>query len=283
MSKPWRNISARQVPVDKITEAVKRRCNRIAPFYDLLVGRAPDKWWELLWSKVEGNKILEVGVGTGKSFPFYPPGAEVTAIDFSIRMLVRARAKAQKHGVKVRLLEMDVQNIEFEDNMFNTVVASLVFCSVPCAVRGLMEVNRVCKPGGGVVLLEHVLSENCIAARLMNLFNPLVFWLVGDNINRKTVQDVADSGLAVEHVAELAAGIFKLIEAKKTLKDNLDIQIITHISKNEPEYMGFHVTGPTGIIFHQFKDDGDFAKAVDNCVESISRWKRPAPENPVIS
>jgi hypothetical protein len=56
------------------------------------VGRALDEWWELLWSKVEGNKILEVGVGTGKSFPFYPPGAEVTAIDFSIRMLVRARA-----------------------------------------------------------------------------------------------------------------------------------------------------------------------------------------------
>jgi hypothetical protein len=66
-----------------------------------------------------------------------------------------------------------------------------------------------------VVLLEHVLSENCIATRLMNLFNPLVFWLVGDNINRKTAQDVANTGLAVEHVTELAAGIFKLIEAKK--------------------------------------------------------------------
>jgi len=79
----------------------------------------------------------------------------------------------------------------------------------------LMEVKRVCKPEGKVVLLEHVLSENRIAAWLMNLFNPLAFWLVGDNINRKTVRDVIDSGLTVERITELAAGIFKLIEARK--------------------------------------------------------------------
>ncbi|OGO20498.1 MAG: hypothetical protein A2144_03070 [Chloroflexi bacterium RBG_16_50_9] len=198
-----------------MTEAVKRRYNRIAPFYDLIVGRAPDRWWELLWSGVEGKKILEVGVGTGKSFPFYPPNIEVTAIDFSAKMLSRARGKARKLDVKVRLLEMDIQNLEFADNTFDTVAASLVFCSVPQPVRGLMEVRRVCKPEGKVVLVEHVLSKNQIAAQLMNLFNPLVFWLVGDNINRKTVQDVTESGLTVEHVIELAAGIFKLIEARK--------------------------------------------------------------------
>jgi ubiquinone/menaquinone biosynthesis C-methylase UbiE len=200
---------------DKITEAVRRRYNRFAPLYDLFVERAPGEWWELLWSKVEGKRILEVGVGTGRSFPFYPHGAEMTAIDFSTGMLSRARAKARKHGVKVRLLEMDIQYLEFEDNTFDTVAASVVFCSVPHPVRGLMEVKRVCRPGGKVVLLEHVLSENRIAARLMNLINPLAFWLVGDNINRETVRDVIDSGLTVEQVTDLTAGIFKLIEARK--------------------------------------------------------------------
>ncbi|MBI4267986.1 MAG: class I SAM-dependent methyltransferase [Chloroflexi bacterium] len=200
---------------DKTTEAVKRRYDRYAPFYDLIVGRFPDRWWKLLWSKVEGKKILEVGVGTGKSFLFYPPDAELTAVDFSTKMLARARAKAEKHNVHVRLQEMDIENLKFEDNAFDTVVASLVFCSAPHPVLALMEVKRVCKPGGKVVLLEHVLSQNRTVAGLMNLFNPLAFWLVGDNINRRTVQDVVDSGLVVEEVTKLGAGIFKLIEARK--------------------------------------------------------------------
>ena len=199
---------------DKMTEAVKRRYNRFAPLYDLVINRAPNRWWELLWKEAEGKKILEVGVGTGKSFPFYPPGAEITAIDFSTGMLSRARAKARKYNVKARLLEMDVQNLEFEDNTFDTVVASVVFCSVPHPVRGLKEVKRVCKSGGKVVLIEHVLSGNPAAAWLMNLLNFLGFWLVGDNINRETVKDVINSGLVVEQVTDFAGGIFKLIEAK---------------------------------------------------------------------
>jgi ubiquinone/menaquinone biosynthesis C-methylase UbiE len=129
-------------------------------------------------------------------------------------MLSRAREKAQKHGLKVHLFRMDVQNLEFEDNTFDTVVASFVFCSVPDPVRGLMEVERVCKPGGKVVLLEHVLSANRILAWVMNLANPLIVRTIGANINRRTVENVANSGLKVEKVTDLAAGVFKLIEVR---------------------------------------------------------------------
>ena len=126
----------------KATEATKRRYNRIAPVYDLmesLVERSRySRWRELLWSKVEGIKILEVGVGTGKNFPYYPPNAEITAIDFSEKMMSRAREKAEKRKVKVNLQQMDVQNLKFNDNTFDTVVASFVFCSVPDPIRGLM-------------------------------------------------------------------------------------------------------------------------------------------------
>jgi ubiquinone/menaquinone biosynthesis C-methylase UbiE len=173
------------------------------------------KWRGLLWSKVEGTRILEVGVGTGKNFSYYPSDAEITAIDFSNRMLKRAKDKASKQKVKVHLQQMDVQNLKFEDNTFDTVVASFVFCSVPDPVRGLMEVERVCKHGGKVVLLEHVLSTNRIVAWLMNLANPLVVRMVGANINRQTVANVTKSGLVVEQITDLGAGIFKLIEARK--------------------------------------------------------------------
>ncbi len=204
----------------KDTEIAKRRYNRNAPLYDLmevLVERSYfSRWRQLLWSKVEGARILEVGVGTGKNFPYYHADAEITAVDFSEKMLEHAQNRASKQRMKVRLQQMDVQNIEFEDNTFDTVVASFVFCSVPDPVRGLMEIERVCKPGGKVVLLEHVLSANRILGWLMNLANPLVVRMMGANINRRTVDNVSKSSLVVEHVADLGAGIFKLIEARTT-------------------------------------------------------------------
>jgi ubiquinone/menaquinone biosynthesis C-methylase UbiE len=156
--------------------------------------------WELRWNKAERKKLLEVGAGTGKIFPFYQLGTEITSIDFSTGMLLHARAKARKYDVKASLLDINVQNLEFEDNTFHTVVASVVFCSVPHPVRGLMEVKREYKAGGKVVLLKHVLSDNPAAAWLMNTLNFLGFCLVGDKINRETVKDVINSGLAIERV-----------------------------------------------------------------------------------
>ena len=203
----------------KATEIAKRRYNRIAPLYDpmesLIERSRYSKWRQLLWSKVEGTYILEVGVGTGKNFPYYPANAEIIALDFSEKMLKRAKDRASKQELKVRLQQMDVQHLEFEDNSFDTVVASFVFCSVPDPVRGLTEIERVCKPGGKVVLLEHVLSANRIMGLLMNLANPLVVRMMGVNINRRTVDNVVISGLLVEKVTDLVAGIFKLIESRK--------------------------------------------------------------------
>ncbi len=200
------------------TEAARRRYDRIAPVYDTmeaLVERSRYRAWrELLWSKVEGSVILEVGVGTGKNFPCYPADAEITAIDFSEKMLAQARERAMRQGVHVSLHRMDVQNLEFEDDTFDTVAASFVFCSVPDPVQGLKEVDRVCKPGGKVVLLEHVLSASRILAWLMNFANPMFVRITGANINRRTVENVAKSGLEAERVTDLG-GIFKLIEARK--------------------------------------------------------------------
>lgn len=169
----------------------------------------------MLWEKVGGDVILEVGVGTGKNFPYYPPGIEITAIDFSEKMLERAREKAKKEDVKVNLRQMDVENLEFEDNTFDTIVGSFVFCSVPDPVKGLQEVRRVCKNNGKIVLLEHVLSANRVLAQLMNMVNPLVVRLMAPNINRKTVENISKSGLELEKVTDIFAGAFKLIEARK--------------------------------------------------------------------
>lgn len=204
---------------NKATKLARKRYNRRAASYDLSDAFMEhfrfSKWRRLLWNRVEGTKILEVGVGTGKNFPYYPANAEITAVDFSEKMLERARIKAEKQKIKVHLQLMDAQNLKFEDDKFDTVVASFVFCSVPDPVRGLEEIRRVCKPGGKVALLEHVLSANPILAWFMNIANPLVVRMMGANINRQTVENASRSGLIVERVTELGAGIFKLIEARK--------------------------------------------------------------------
>lgn len=202
------------------TATIRRRYDRLAPFFDLLEGVAERMafapWRQRLWSEVGAGRVLEVGVGTGKNFPYHPAGADITAIDFSPAMLARAQHKLEQSLASVELLPMDVERLTFPDNSFDTVVASFVFCSVPLPVKGLREVLRVCKPGGRVLLLEHVLSEDPLRARIMNWLNPLVVRLVGANINRRTVNNVSAAGLAIDSVEDLGhSGLVKLIKAYK--------------------------------------------------------------------
>jgi len=207
------------VSAKKAADRARGRYDRIAPVYDFFEGmmeRRYRPWRKMLWEKVEGKRVLEVGVGTGKNFPYYPGGVDITAIDFSEKMLARARKKAAKQGIKVNLLQGDAQKLDFPDNSFDTVVATFVFCSVPDPVKGLMEVERVSRPGGQVLLLEHVLSAKRVLAALMKLTNPIVKRLMGPSITRRTVENVIKSGLIVVRVTDLDnVGIFKLIEAKK--------------------------------------------------------------------
>ncbi len=202
----------------KTTEIGKRRWNRTARHYDYMMALAERvgmrKWRRLLWSKVESSRVLEIGVGTGNNFPYYPPDAEITAFDFSEEMLKRAKSRASKHKVKVDLRQMDAQNLEFADNTFDTVAASVVFCSIPDPVRGIREVERVLKPGGKVVLLEQDFSSNRFSRWLVKLANPLIARM-GSDFRRRPLANLAKSGLKVERVTNLWAGMFKLIEARK--------------------------------------------------------------------
>jgi ubiquinone/menaquinone biosynthesis C-methylase UbiE len=199
----------------------KRRYDRWAKIFNLMDSGNDQntrfgRWRSILWSKAEGDVILEVGVGTGASLPYYPAGTSITAVDFSANMLKFAREKAAKLHKTVALEEMDVQSLKFSDNTFDSVVASLVFCSVPEPMQGLSEIHRVLKPGGKIVLLEHVISSGRVSGAIMNLLNPLVLWTSGDNINRHTVENITASGLIIEKVSDLT-GIFKLIEARKRI------------------------------------------------------------------
>ena len=199
--------------------AIRKRYDRIAPYFEgieaVMEGLFFKNRRKRLWAKVEGHHILEVGVGTGKNFDYYPKDARITAIDFSEQMLKQAAQKRDRKNINVDLELMDIQSLCFADNSFDTVICSFVFCSVPSAIKGLKEVYRVCKPGGQVLLLEHVLSSNPVIAAVMNLLNPVVVALVGANINRNTVKNIKACAFTSVRVDEHSSDIIKLIEARK--------------------------------------------------------------------
>jgi ubiquinone/menaquinone biosynthesis C-methylase UbiE len=195
------------------TEIIKRRYNRTALFYDWMDRMISPALRRKALAHASG-KVLEVGVGTGTNLPYYPAGCEVTGIDFSPGMLAKARQKVDLAKVPVTLLEMDAENMTFPDNTFDTVVATCVFCSVPDPVKGLQEVRRVCRPDGKIVLLEHVRSNSPVLGKMMDILNPVSLYLVGSNINRRTVKNIQTADIDILENEDVWGKIVKLIVAK---------------------------------------------------------------------
>ena len=198
----------------------KQRYDRIAPIYDkfeiIMEKAAFQGWREKLWGNIEENskdddKLLEAGVGTGKNIPYYPEGLHYTAIDFSPKMLRRAKEKASDSSRKIEFREMDIQKLEFPDDSFDFIVTSCVFCSVPDPVKGLQELKRVLKPEGKVYMLEHLRSQKFLLGPIMDLTNFIPKNIWGANINRKTLENIEAAGLNFESVEDLWLDIVKLI------------------------------------------------------------------------
>ncbi len=202
---------------EKATALTRSRYQRLSSIYDRMEGMAERRyapWRTKLWSLVDGPKVLEVGVGTGKNMSFYPPGMEITAIDLTPGMLERARQRARELQINPDLRIGDVQSLEFPTAYFDTAIATFVFCSVPNPILGLQELKRVVKPGGQVILLEHMRSPNKMVGMIMDALNPLTVRVMGANINRRTVENVNLAGLRLLEVENIDGKLVKLIHAR---------------------------------------------------------------------
>ena len=188
-----------------LTAQTKTRYNRIAPYYnvmEIISERTFSGWRRRLLARAKG-KVLEVGVGTGKNFPYYPEGADVTGLDIADKMLLHARLCADKLGFPVHLMEGDVQFLPFPENSFDTAVATFVFCSVPDPVLSLKELGRVVRSGGEILLLEHVRIDRPVIGFIMDIMNPFFLHFIGPNINRRTIENVGKAGLRIEKIEHL--------------------------------------------------------------------------------
>jgi ubiquinone/menaquinone biosynthesis C-methylase UbiE len=204
---------APRMPDDE-TAVVRSRYDRGAGRYDFITWpmeiMAMDRYRASLIRLVQGPRVLEVGVGTGRNLPLYAADLEVEAIDFSPRMLERARRRPPQP--RQHLLLMDVQDLAWPSATFDTVVSTCVFCSVPDPVRGLSEIGRVLRPEGRALFLEHMRPGSPWLAKVFDWLDPLVA-RSGPHINRRTMDNIRAAGLVVEREDNLVSDVLKIVIA----------------------------------------------------------------------
>lgn len=165
-----------------------------------------------LISKAEG-RVLEVGSGTGVNFPFYDQASSVTAIEPNPDMLKKSLPKAQNQHVSINTHLGGAENLSYQENSFDTVVGTLVFCTIPDPENALNEIRRVLKPGGKLLLFEHVRLSHSILGKLQDLLTP-VWRRICDGccLNRNTLQMAEEAGFHVDQVESIYKGIFLVIQ-----------------------------------------------------------------------
>jgi phosphatidylethanolamine/phosphatidyl-N-methylethanolamine N-methyltransferase len=121
----------------------------------------------------KGDRVIEVGVGTGISLPLYPRGCQVVGIDLTRKMLDKARQKKERHALhNVELLEMDAENMTFDDNSFDHSVAAFVITVVPNPEKMVAEMKRVTKKGGNILIFNHFSSKHPLVVSVNRAFSP---------------------------------------------------------------------------------------------------------------
>jgi len=158
-------------------ETINRAYAILSPVYDFLFDKIfyPGRVAAVDLLEIQpGNRVLEVGVGTGLNLPLYSRDCNVTGIDISKEMLRKAEERVLALGmVNTKLMVMDCAKLDFPDDSFDRVIATYVISAVPDPVKTLLEMRRVCKPSGHLVILNHFKSENPVIGMFEKLLAPV--------------------------------------------------------------------------------------------------------------
>ena len=169
---------------------------------------------EWVCSRTRGD-ILEVACGTGRNLPFYPEGARLTGVELSPEMLEIARDRAGRLGVEANLRPGDAHHLDFSDASFDTVVFTLALCTIPAPDLAISEARRVLRPGGRLLLLEHVRSPLFPVRLLQQALEPLSVRFQADHLTREPLDHLRKHDFEIEAIQRSKLGTVERISARK--------------------------------------------------------------------
>ena len=204
--------------VEDPTARSRRYWDDVAPRYDRAMRflerfqfRGGREW---VCSRARGD-VLEVAVGTGLNLALYPSGTHLTGVDLSREMLARARSRSAAIGRPIELKEADVEALPFDDGTFDTVVCTLAMCAVPDERAAILEMSRVLRPGGLLLLLDHIGSNWWPIWAGQRLIETFTIRSAGEHMTRRPRPLVEEAGFVIEESERLKAGTVERIAARR--------------------------------------------------------------------
>jgi ubiquinone/menaquinone biosynthesis C-methylase UbiE len=203
---------------DKRAARLRRYWDKHAPNYDKQIA-----FWERRlfadgrqWVCAQATgEVLEVAIGTGRNLPHYPEGIHLTGIDFSPQMLQLARRQAEQLGLDVDLRLGDAQALDFPDASFDTVVSTLSLCAIPDERQAVAEMRRVLRPGGRLLLLDHVAAAPRAGRAIQWLLERVTVPLGEEHLRRRPLLQVQAEGFQVERRERTKLGVVERLAARK--------------------------------------------------------------------
>ena len=203
---------------DTVTTRFRRYWDRHARRYDQQM-----QFWERnlfgdtrAWvcSQATGD-TLEVAIGTGLNLDFYLPAVRLVGVDFSPAMLQQARDRASRLGRQVDLREGDAHALGFPDASFDTVVCTFSLCAIPDDRKAIAEMRRVLRPGGLLLLGDHVAGSAWPVRAVQWLLDLVTVPLQGEHLRRRPLEQVRALGFQVQRQERFKAGIVERLAARK--------------------------------------------------------------------
>ncbi len=192
-------------------DAMASKYDPMMRVFDRLMLRDGRRW---ATSYARGD-VLEYAVGTGRNLPCYRDDVRLTAIDVSPAMLELARQRARQLGVHADIRHGDAQALTFPDASFDTVLSTLSMCTIPDERQAIAEAKRVLRPGGRIVLVEHVGSHNRVVRAVQRILDPLSVRVACDHLLRQPADAVVAEGFAIEQIERSRLGIIERLVASK--------------------------------------------------------------------